>query len=812
METLWQDIRYGFRSLRKTPGFTIVAILTLALGIGANSAIFSVVNGVLLKPLPYVEADRLMYAYRTQPPIGRGPVSPAAWLDFETQQQVFDVFAGYFGQSANISNDGGTERVAGQRVTGRFFELFGLKPLHGRFLQPSDDQPDSSPVVVLSHALWAERFGGDPAAVGRTLKINGETHVVIGVAPPQLNFPRSTTQLWTPAVLKAKSDDRGNNSILMVGRLKPDVSLEQAQTQMNQIANALAQQYPDNHAKLSVQIAPWLSEQVRDVRSILWILLGAVGLVLLIACANVANLQLVRSAARRREFAIRTALGAGRWRIIRQLATESLLLSAVGGVLGAAAAEAGAKALILLSPPSLPRLQEVVVDGRTLGFTALIALLTGLIFGFAPAWQSADVTLHRTLKEDARGQSRRGWVQRGLIVGETALALALMIGSSLLIATMQQLLAVNPGFETAHLLTADISYPRNRSEAEQDKLAGTNAGRIQIANETTDFLRALEEKVAALPGVQAVGVTNRLPLVGGGYNGDVSVAGQPKPKPGESPIAEFRTVSPAYFQAIGVPLLKGETFSGRETPQTPENILINESLARAFFPNEDPIGKTLQVLNDKPHEIIGVVGDAKQYGLNELSSPEIYFANRQSALGDSLTLVVRTQGEPSTLAPSVRRAVREVNADAPIFRIRTMTEVIASSVGSQSFTASLMAAFALSALFLSTIGLYGVVAYSVTQRTNEIGVRLALGAQVGDILRLVLAYGMKLATLGVCIGLAAAFGLTRLLEGLLFGVTPTDPFTFIAIPIVLIGITLFACWIPARRATKIDPMIALRQE
>jgi putative ABC transport system permease protein len=551
---------------------------------------------------------------------------------------------------------------------------------------------------------------------------------------------------------------------------------------------------------------------VRNVRSILWTLLGAVGLVLLIACANVANLQLVRSAARRREFAIRAALGAGRWRIIRQLATESLLLSAVSSVLGAAVAEAGVKALILLSPPSLPRLQEVAVDGRTLGFTALIALLTGLIFGLAPASQSADVKLHETLKEGGRGQSARSWVQRGLIVGETALALALMIGSSLLIATMQRLLAVNPGFETAHLLTADISYPRNRSEPEQDKLAGTNAGQIQIANETADFLRALEEKVAALPGVQAVGVTSALPIVGGGFNGDFSVAGQPKPKPGESPIAEFRAVSPAYFQAIGVPILNGETFNGRETPQTPENILINESLARAFFPNENPVGKNLQALNDKPHQIIGAVGNTQQYGLNQPPSPEIYFANHQSPLGDDLTLVVRTQGDPSGLAASVRRAVREANADAPIFRIRTMTEVIAASVDSQSFTASLMAAFALSALFLSTIGLYGVVAYSVTQRTNEIGIRLALGAQVGDILGLILAYGMKLAALGVCIGLAAAFGLTRLLESLLFGVTTTDPFTFTAIPIVLIGVALLACWIPARRATKVDPMIALRRE
>jgi len=812
LEALGKDLRFGLRMMIKNPGFTAVAVLTLALGIGANTAIFSVVNAVLLRPLPYPEPDRLVHVYRMQPPVERALVSVPAYLDFAAQQQVFENFAAHTGETFNLTDVNEAERVIGRRVTANFFDLFGISPERGRFFLPMDDGADSGRVAVISDGLWRRRFGGDDGVVGKTIKLNGEAYTIVGIAPPQFQFPRRV-EIWTPArllQLQARGD-RGSNFLMMIGRLKGGVTEEQAQAQMNQIAAALARESPANHDKLSILVSPMLEEQVRGIRAGLWLLLGAVGFVLLIACANIANLLLARASARRREFAVRVALGASRFHILRQLLTESMLLALLGGAIGILLAFWGLGLLVAAAPGNLPRVSEARVDMWALGFTLLISLLTGFVFGLAPAWHLPKTGVNEALKEDARGVGvslSQVWLRRALVITEIALSLVLLVGAGLLIGSVRRLAQVNPGFDTNNLLTADINYPRRPAAAyRQDEGGG---GQKILAR--SDFLRAVEQKVAMTPGVQSVGVINDLPVTGDSAQaGSFKIEGRPDVNWANAPVAEWKSVTSNYFKTIGIPLLEGRLFIERDTQQSPATILINETLARSFFPGEDPIGKRLIMLNS-PREIIGIVGDARQGALNLPPSPEIYFPNTQLAIGQQVSLVVRTNIDPASLSEVVRRAVQSVNPDAPVFRVRTMQEVIAVSIAKERFNTILMALFAVVAMLLAAVGLYGVLAYSVTQRRREIGIRVALGARRADVLRLVVGQGLRLIALGVAVGLMAALGLTRLMKKLLFEISATDPATFVGVVALLISVALLACWVPARRATKVDPIAVLRSE
>jgi putative ABC transport system permease protein len=810
LETLWQDVRYGIRMLVKNPGFTVVSVLALALGIGANTAIFSVVNAVLLRPLSYKDPEHLVHVLRTQPPIMRGPISRPDFLEWQAQQKVFAEIAAYYSETFNLTGVDEAERIGGTRVTENFFSLFGLSTVKGRFLLPADNQDEAGHVAVISYGLWQRRFGGEAKIIGQTISLNGEAYTVVGVAPPEFNFPRRS-EIWTPAVIALDKRDRGTNYLSVIARLKEGASVEQAQAQMNQVASVLAQQYPENDTNLSVTISPLLEEQVRNIRPVLIILLGAVLFVLLIACANVANLLLARSTARQKEMAVRTALGASRGRIIRQLLTESVLLSLLGGSSGILLAMWGINIFIALAPANIPRVKEVSLDQWVLGFSLLISVATGLIFGLAPALQISKTNLNEVLKEGTRSAAttnpHSAALRRVLIIAEIALSFVLLISAGLLITSIRRLTEVNPGFNPQPLLTANVSFPRKPSSSSGE------AGEVEQVRASAGFLSEVEQRVAALPGVQAVGAINDLPVRGNGsVNGDFNIEGRPKYKSGEAPVAEYRLVTPAYFRAIGIPLLQGRVFNDSDGPQSQVSIMINETLAKRFFPGEDPIGKRLLVMDDKPHEIIGVVGDARQWGLDRPPDPEIYFAYTQIAFGSDTTMVIRTGVEPSSLSDGVRGGIRDVSADAPVYGIKTMMQVLSESTAQRRFNTILMTSFAGIALLMATIGLYGVISYSVAQRSQEIGIRMALGAQPGNVLRMVLWSGLKLALAGIVLGLLTSLAITRVLESLLYGVSATDPFTLLAGSIFLTLIALLACYIPARRATKIDPMIALRNE
>jgi putative ABC transport system permease protein len=808
MQMLWQDLRFGLRVLLRNPVLSVIAMLALALGIGANTAIFSVVNAVLLRPLPYHEPERLVYLFRSQPPIERSPVSPPAFRDFTEQQNTVEPLAAHFGETYNLTGVDESERLIGRRVTGNFFALFGLQPERGRWLTAADDQPDGAQVAVISYGLWQRRFGGAPEIIGKTVSLNSVAHTIVGVAPASFQFPRRV-EVWTPARLAEERRGRGNNFLMMVGRLKNGVTRAEAHAQFNQIAGRLARQYPQNHGKLSIAVTPLLEEQVRNVRNVLWIMLGAVGFVLLIACANVANLLLARAAARQKEFALRAALGAGAWRIVRQLLTESSLLALAGAGLGVLLAFAGIRALVALAPANLPRADDVRMDGWVLGFTLLTAVLTGVLSGLAPALRFARANLNDTLKEGARGAMggpSQSWLWRGLVVSEIAMSLVLLVSAGLLIGSMRRLLAVNPGFDPRPLLTADISYPRGVYAADA-------AGQRREIQARAAFLRAAEEKAASLPGVLAVGVINDLPVTGASsVNGGFQIEGQPPVNTGDGPLAERKFITPDYFAAMGIAVRQGRAFTARDMLDAPPVVLINEAMAQQYFPNRDALGKRLTVMDNAPREIVGIVGDARQFGLQRPASPEIYFPNAQIPYGDTVALVARTSAAPASLSDALRRALQSVNADAPVFRVRTMTDVLDAATAADRFNMILMTVFAALALLMAAIGLYGVLSYAVSQNTREFGIRMALGAQPGDVLKLVLSHGMVLAVTGVALGLAAAYGLTRLMTSFLFGIGARDPWTFAALAALLTAVTLLACYFPARRATRVDPLTALRHE
>jgi putative ABC transport system permease protein len=811
MGTIWQDMRYALRMLLKSPGFTFVAVLALALGIGANSAIFSVVNAVLLRPLPFTEPDRLVILWeKTQ--TQDTSVSYPNFIDWRDQNTVFERITAFRRDSFNLPGAGEPERLAGRLVSGNFFETLGVQPFVGRGFVEQDDQPGSAPAVVLSYGFWQRRFGGDTSVVNRQLTLNDKSYTVVGITPADFRFA-SDSDIYVPMGLSVAEvpfyKERGSHPGLWVtGRLKPGVTMEGARAELDTIMARLGQQYPETNKGRRIHIESLYENTVQDVRPALLILLGAVGFVLLIACANVANLLLARSAARQKEIAIRTALGASRWRIVRQLLTESLLLGVMGGVLGLLLALWGTDLLIAAAPEGVPRLSDASIDLRVLGFTLGVAVLTGLVFGLAPALQASKTDLNESLKETERGSTGSRQRLRGaLVVSEVALALVLLIGAGLMVKSLWQLQRIDTGFDPNHVLALQLSLKGERAADPQ---------KVQ------NFLAQVEQRVKALPGVEAVAFTNGLPFAGAAEQ-SFNIVGRLNPDNDSTPYSAVRyTTSPDYLQALGISLRRGRYFTAQDRLDSPPVVVIDETLARKHFPDEDPLGQRLQIgqTGTLPYEIVGVVGHVKHYGLDGEVPVEAQFyfplsqvpVERMPNIANGISVVARTQIEPQSLAAPVRSQILSVAPDQPVFNVRTMKEIVNESIASRRFSMFLLLVFALVALVLAAVGIYGVMAYSVTQRTHEIGIRMALGAQAADVLRMILRQGLLLILVGIAVGLAVAFALTRVLASLLYGVSATDPLTFAAISLLLVTVALLACYIPARRATKVDPMVALRYE
>ncbi|HEX8144774.1 MAG TPA: ABC transporter permease [Pyrinomonadaceae bacterium] len=809
MGTLLQDLRYGVRMLMKNPGFSAVVVLALALGIGANSAIFSVVNALLLRPLPFDEPQQLMMVWGVSKNSGEGRLvlSVPDLSDLRAQSQTIEYLAPYNGSGTTLANGDETERIFGAVVPADLFPLLRVEPVLGRTFTREEDVPGGPPLVVISQNLWQRSFGSDPKIVGKEIKMGGLGLTVIGVMPASFRFPiqGEKPDYWQPIASSpsytAAKDIRGSRSLRVLARLKRGVTQAQAQSELASIARRLEEQYPDTNTGLTFNLTPLHEDIVGSVRPALLIILGAVAFVLLIACANVANLLLARSAARHKEIAIRTALGAGRLRIIRQLLTESLLLSVMGGGLGMLIAMWGIDLLVAASPANLPRIREIGLDAYVLGFTAAVSILTGILFGLVPALQSSRLDLTESLKEGGRGSTdglRRNRVRSLLVISEVALSLVLLVGAGLLIRSFVSLLNTSPGFDADSILTVDIPLSRSKFPGgEQQSL----------------YVQQLIERTREVPGVEAVAAVNILPLSGNARESSFTVEGRPVP-PGQEPEAQVSAVSPDYFRAMSIPLQRGRVFTERDRKDAPPVLIISESLARRNFPGEDPLGKRLLIDDAKPpHEIIGIVGDVHHEGLETEAGPEYYLSYFQ-APERLVNLVVRAAPptDPASLQSAVRNAIKGVNSDQLIWQTKTMQQMLSESVARQRFNMMLLALFAALALFLATIGIYGVMSYSVTQRTHEIGIRIALGAQARDVLRMVVRQGMTLTLVGVCLGLLAAFAVTRVMTSLLYGVTATDALTFAAVSVLLAGIALLACLIPARRATRVDPMVALRYE
>ncbi|HKP85995.1 MAG TPA: ABC transporter permease [Blastocatellia bacterium] len=802
METIFQDLRYGVRMLVKSPGFTIVAVVALALGIGANTAIFSVVNNVLLRPLPYSDPGRLMtlrsYNIPKHPDF---PVSPGDFLEWQDQNTVFDGMCAYRTGSYNLIGSGEPERLRAGFLSAGLITMLGVTPASGRDFLPEEDQEGSAGVVLISHGLWQRRFGRDPNIIGQSLTLSGSSFTVIGIMPPTFKFPEDDIELWTPIAFD--SDDRqshGAHFISVVGRLKPGVSVNEAQSEMDAIAGRLREQFPNSNSGWYARVTPMLDYAVANIKPALLVMLCAVAFVLLIACANVANLLLARAAARQKEVAIRRALGAGRWRIVRQLLTESVLLALVGGGVGLLIAVWGVDALVALAPEDLPRVRDVGIDRYALLFTFAITLLTGVIFGLAPAVEASKPNLNETLKDAGRGSTGglgRKRLSNLLVIAEVALALVLLVSGGLMMRSFLKLLEVNPGFNPQNVLTVNISLPFKKY-SDDDKQAA--------------FVRQLSERVAALPGAQSVGVTNVMPIVND-FNLGFVIEGQPRGTNAELPSTKYYGVSPDFFAAMGIPLLSGRVFTERDNKDSTRVVIINETMARRYFPGVDPIGKRMHITMGKEiwREIVGVVGDVKQNGLDHETPVQTYEPLAQEP-STFMTLVVRSESDPMKLSAAIRGVVLALDSEQPVYAFMPLDRILDDSVAQQRFSMLLLAIFATVALVLAAVGLYGVMAYSVTQRTHELGIRMALGASSRDVLRLVIGQGFLLTLIGVGIGLTAAFFLTRMMESLLFGVSATDPATFAAISAMLAGVSLLASYIPARRAMKVDPMVALRYE
>ena len=807
LETLWQDVRFGLRMLVKSPGFTIVAVLALALGIGANSAIFSVVNAVLLRPLPYEDPDRLVMVWEDNTKLGfpRDTPAPANFIDWRDQNQVFEGMAAFADESFNLTGVSEPERINGQRVSANLFQLLGVAPRLGREFLFEEDQPRRERVVIISDRLWHRRFGADKNIIGKTLTLNGESFTVVGVMPANFQFPSREDELWVPIAFDStEASRRGSHYLQVIARTKPGITLEQAQAEMSTIAARLQKQYPETNKSVGAAVTPLHEQLVGDIRPALLILLGAVGFVLLIACANVANLLLARAAVRQKEITIRAALGARRLRLMRQFLTESGLLAALGGLVGLLLAVWGVNLLTVFIPDDISQAKGITIDVKVLVFTLIVSLLTGLIFGLAPALQASKLNLNETLKEGGRSSAvgaRGNRIRSLLVISEVALALVLLIGAGLLINSFLRLRTIDPGFQSDKLLTMRINLPELKYPDRTRRAA---------------FYTELLHRVEALPGVRSAAVTTALPLTFKGNSNGITIEGRPEPAPDERPIVITRVISPDYFHAMSIPLLQGRSLGEQDKEDSAGAVIISETMARRFWPGEDPIGKRIKMgWSDSSNpwlSVVGVVKDVRQFELNADPKPQIYLPYTQAGLFAPRDLVIRTTTEPLSLTAAVRNTVWEIDKDQPVSDIRTMEQILSESVSRDRFSMLLLGIFAIVALVLASVGIYGVMSYAITQRTHEIGIRMALGAQTGDVLKLAVGQGLKLVLTGVAIGLVAALLLTRVMSSLLFGVSATDPTTFVIISLVLISVAVLACYIPARRATKVNPMIALRYE
>jgi putative ABC transport system permease protein len=813
METLFQDLRYGVRMLLKQPGFTVVAVVALALGIGANTAIFSVVNAILLRPFNYKDSERLVQINHNYPKLDlKASVSASGYTHYREHGESFEEVSAGTGWPVNLTDAGEPERLQGMAVTHTFFPTLGVEAARGRVFSSEEDQPGHNRVVVLTDGLWKRRFGSDPGLVGNTIRLNGENYTVIGIMPADFQFGRETGQapdLYSPIGFTPEqlNPNRWRNEFLFtLARLKPNITIAQAQAELDTIAANVREQYfgggdANDPSSWGLLVRSMREITVGEIRPALLMLLVAVAFVLLIACANVANLLLARAALRHKEIAIRSALGAARGRVIRQLLTESVLLAVIGGAIGLALAYWGIGALLSLNEGGIPRSNEIGIDASVLLFTVGVSLLTGVLFGLFPAWQTSKTDLHAVLKEGGRSGSAQRSVRGLFVVVEVAAALVLLVGAGLLLKSFQKLQEVNPGFRPDHLLTMQISLPSNRYKDPQ-----------QI---DAFFAQALE-KVKALPGVESAGVCTSVPMSGSGSSGSFSIEGRTV-APGEmSPWGNRWFAGATYFQTMGIPLLKGRYFDDRDVREAPPVSIIDETMERKFWANEDPIGKRISFQRDPQgnpiwREVVGVVGHVKQKGL-EGESPVQYYVPHRQLPSSGVFLVVRTAAEPSSLAGAVRGSIQQADRELPVFRVTTMERLVTESMTQRRFAMTLLGIFAVVALILASVGLYGVMSYSVTHRTNEIGIRMALGARVTDVLAMVVGQGMRLSLAGVGIGLVGAFALTRVMRTLLFSVSATDPLTFVVVALLLAGVSLLACYVPARRATKVDPMEALRYE
>jgi putative ABC transport system permease protein len=795
------DLRYAVRQLIKSPGFTVVAILTLALGIGACAAIFSVVNGVLLHPLDYPQPERIVVIRETQlPEFPDFSVSPPNYLDWEKQTKSYSYLAAYGGSQVNLTGEGEPQRLIGVKATAHYFDVYGIKPVLGRAFLPEEDAPGRNHVVVLSHPFWQRVFGGDAKIIGRSIQLNGEPYTVIGVAPPDFG-QASKVDTWTPMGFKPDETEgaaRGGHYLSVAGRLRPGVTVAQAEAELKVLAAQLAVQYPDSNKGWGVFLMPMLDYSVRDVRVVLYTLLGAVGCVLLIACANIANLLLARATARHREISIRAALGAGRARLVRQLLTESVLLAVLGGLAGLLLARWGLDLLLSMAPATLPRMNEIHLNGPVLLFSLALSVITGVVFGIAPALLAAHTDVNEALKQGARGSTdARGRLRAALVVIEVAFALVLLGGAGLLGRSFMQLAHVNPGFIPENATVLRLALPEKKYPKPEQQVA---------------FVDTLLARLRILPGVQAVGLTHALPLLGDWVLG-FNIEGRPPLAPSDLPSTNYYAITPDYFRAMGIRLVRGRVFTAQDDAKAPRVAIINETLAHQFFPNEDPIGKRINITNgpDAWREIVGIVADVKQYGVDKATTSQSYEPFAQASF-DSLNIVLRTEGSPAALLGALRPTVYSVDKDQPIGAIRPLEEILGEKIAKQRFAMLLLTVFSLVALVIAAIGIYGVMAYSVVQRTGEIGIRMALGAQSRDVLRLILGRGGKLVGLGLLIGLGVTLLASRALGSILFQTSAHDPLTLAAMTLLLAAVALVACLVPAQRATKVNPIEALRRE
>jgi predicted permease len=813
METFLQDLRYGVRMLAKSPGFTAIAILTLALGIGANTALFSVVNGVLLNPLAYPQSGQLVAVFGKTPGFDHAPINYPNFLDWQRDTQSFSSLAIYRNQDYNFVGTGEAERLSGYMISADFFSTLAVRPILGRSFRSDDDHPGATPVVILGGGFWKRKFASSFEVIGKAITLNGTAYTIVGVIPAGFTFYGHDRDVYTPIGQwndASFRDRRVDVSSHGVGRLKPGVTLSQAKADMDGIAQNLAVAYPEADKAVGITLVSMKEDIVGNVQPFLIVLLAAVGFLLLIACANVANLLLSRSMARAREFAIRASLGASHVRVIRQLLTESILLSAFGGALGLLLAFWGTKAVLGTLPGALPRANEVSLDSRVLLFTIALSLLAGIVFGLAPALKTSRVNLEEILKESGRGLSGARHRLQGVFVAvEVAMALVLLVGAGLMVRSLAALWRVDPGFNPSHAVTFSLSLP---------------AGPTTSSAETRARLRHFDDKMHSIPGVQAVSVTlGSRPMI---HNSALPfwIEGQPKPANlQEMPQAMFYLVEAGFQQAMGVTLERGRFITPQDDEHAPVVVDIDDVFARTYFPNENPIGKHINLAGfNVLAEIVGVVGHVKQWGLDadaksaieaQFDYPFMQLPEKLMPLAaDAVAVVLRTEGDPTAVMGSVRRAVEEIDPREVVYNVQTMNEVVSNSFAARRLSMILLGVFAALALLLACVGIYGVISYLVGQRTHEIGVRIALGAQRSDVLRLVIGHGARMALLGVAIGVGTALGLTRLMANQLFGVSAHDPLTFAGVAMLLTLVAVAACYIPARRAMRVDPMIALRHE